>query len=480
MAVALGAGVAACSSPHGLSGVPATPQPVSPFSGAAPAIPDAAAFGDGKIRHVVIVMQENRSFDNLFHGFPGADTVDYGYGHGTKYALKPWSMTNPWDIDHSHLQFLEDYDHGKNDGFEDELHGYAKSCADPENRPNCWLFWGAPHLATAYSYVPRAQIQPYWTMAREYGLADRTFESNNGPSYVSHQYMIAGESGNVDENPVFPTPSPAPPQPWGCDDPAGVYTWLLRYGSASGLPKPAGIEVTGPFPCFSYRTVAGPLDAAGISWAYYAPAIGANEGEVWSAFDAIWPVRFGPDWARNVRSPETTIFDDIRLNRLPSVAWVVPSLTNSDHAGSRSDTGPQWVGNIVNAIGESRYWKTTAIVVMWDDWGGWYDHVVPPQLPDPRNHVDEGLGFRVPALVISPYAKHGYVSHRRHEIASTLKLIERVFGLPAVGPADARADAFDDMFDFAAAPAPFRPIPVRLTPAYFIAQPRALQAPDDE
>ena len=95
---------------------------------------------------------------------------------------------------------------------------------------------------------------------------------------------------------------------------------------------------------------------------------------------------------------------------MPAVAWVVPSWINSDHAGSRSLTGPDWVGSVVNAIGQSPYWQNTAIVVMWDEWGGWFDHVVPPQYADPHTHAYEGFGFRVPAIVISPYAKAGYVS----------------------------------------------------------------------
>jgi phospholipase C len=432
-----------------------------------------------KIKHVVVIMQENRSFDNLFHRFPGADTVDAGRAsNGKRYRLVPWTLTNPTDINHAHLQFILDYDRGRNDGFDRELETFSKTCkyVDPRNHPDCWIL---KFETTPYAYVPRREIGPYWTMAMRYAIGDRTFESNNGPSYPSHEYMIAGQSAHVAEVPALPPHAPSYPEPWGCDAEPFEFTWLLLYGKPNSAFGPkAGTEAAGPFPCFFYPTIARTLDAAGVSWAYYAPAIGANSGDVWSAFDAIWPVRFGADWAADVKSPETSILNDIASSSLRSVSWVVPSFLNSDHAGSRSATGPMWVASIVNAIGKSRYWNDCAIVVMWDDWGGWYDHVVPPQYPDPRTGAYEGLGFRVPVLVISPYAKRHYVSHRQHEIASTLHLIETVFGLPSLRLADARADAFDDMFDFTQKPTKFVPIPSAMNAADFLRQRPSYQAPD--
>jgi phospholipase C len=442
----------------------------------------ASTFGNGKIKHVVIVMQENRSFDNLFHGYPGADTVNFGFGHGKKYTLQPWSLTIPWDISHGHIQFLVDYDGGKNDGFNLEFVGFKNSCAYPRNRPPCWRFFGPSFYPTAFSFVPRNEIGPYWTMANQYALADHTFASSSSASYISHEYMIAGQANHVVENPYFPTPTPAPPEPWGCDAQLTQATYLLKYGQAKPpfFPKATGHEINGPYPCFFYSTIADRLDKAGVSWAYYAPAIGGlNNGQIWSAFDAIWPVRFGKDWVRNVKSPETTIFNDIANRSLPAVVWVVPSWINSDHAGSRSTTGPDWVGSVVNAIGQSPYWSNTAIVVMWDEWGGWYDHVVPKQYPDPHTRAYEGLGFRVPAIVISPYAKAGYVSHVQHEITSSLHLIEAVYGLKSLGLADARADDFADMFNFAQKPIKFRVIQTRLHEDDFLRQKPSSEPPDD-
>jgi phospholipase C len=482
LAVALSLLVLSCRG--GSPPTPAIPPPTvgnDVYATAARSLHSRSVFGNGKIKHVVVIMQENRSFDDLFHGFPGADSASYGYGHGVKYTLQPWSLANPWDINHTHLQFLEDYDSGKGDGFDLEIRGFSTTCKYPRNHPSCWLFFGSDHYATAFSYVPQSEIKPYWTMAHEYALGDHAFASNNGPSYVSHQYMISGRSNHVAENPFFLPPTPPPPNPWGCDAPTSQQTYLLQYGTAKPpvFSKATGVEVVGPYPCFSYATAAGTLDNAGVSWSYYAPTIGGvDQGEIWSAFDAIWPVRFGEDWVRNVKSPETTIFNDIADKKLAAVSWIVPSWINSDHAGSRSLTGPDWVGSVVNAIGDSPYWQNTAVVVMWDEWGGWFDHVVPSQYADPHSHAYEGLGFRVPVIVISPYAKAGYVSHDQHEVASTLHLIEAVFGLPSLGGADARADQFGDMFDFSQPPLTFRKIPTHLHAADFLRQRASSTLPD--
>jgi phospholipase C len=427
------------------------------------------------IKHIVIIDQENRSFDDLFHGFPGADAVATGVGHGVVYQLLPVSLADPWDINHSHDQFLEDYDNGLGDGFDQEINKFTRGCANAINEPSCWILYGAAHLQTAFAYVPHGEIKPYWAMARRYALADRTFQSNNGPSYPSHQYMIAGEAGTVADNPSG--------TPWGCDASTNtVTTEVLEYGTTQPpvFFAATGVEAPGPFPCFGYQTIAHRLDKAHVSWSYYAPAPGANGGVIWSAFDAIWQVRFGADWYADVKSPETRIFNDIQSGSLAQVSWVTPSIYNSDHAGSKSTTGPDWVGSIVNAIGESQYWNDTAIVIFWDDWGGWYDHVIPPQYANPFTGAYEGLGFRVPLIVVSPYAKKHYVSHVQHEIASSLHFIEEVFNLGPVGIADRRADALRDMFDFKQRPIPFKHIPTVLNASDFLRQKPSFNAPDDD
>lgn len=362
------------------------------------------------IQHVVIIMQENRTFDNLFYGFPGADSATTGMNGSAQAPLTPINLNDPRDLGHTHTDWWQDWDNGRMDGFAHGNQGYA------------------------YSYVPPSQIQVYWTLAQQYTLGDRMFESNTGPSFPAHEYMIAGQSGGADEDPDNPR--------WGCDSPAGTTVALIG---------PNGTDLPGVFPCFSYKTAADLLDAAKISWRYYTPTNQAPTS-MYSAFEAIQPVFRGPDWSKDVISPPTQVLTDIANGQLAQVTWICPDTSYSDHPGSGNATGPAWVASIVNAIGASPLWNSTAIFITWDDWGGWYDHVVPPAIDN------MGLGFRVPVLVVSPYAKHGYVSHQVHETASLLAYVEQNFGLTNLGQRDATADAFADCFDYTQKPTPYTPV----------------------
>jgi len=158
------------------------------------------------------------------------------------------------------------------------------------------------------------------------------------------------------------------------------------------------------------------------------------------------------------------VLTDIQNGQLAQVTWIVPAYTYSDHAGTGATAaGPDWVANIVNAIGASQYWDSTVIFISWDDWGGWYDHVVPPQIDN------MGLGFRVPLIIVSPYAKHGYVSHQVHEFSGFLKYTEEVFQLANLGQRDVNADDFSDCFDYTQKPAAYTPVPVTHKPSFFTA-----------
>lgn len=138
---------------------------------------------------------------------------------------------------------------------------------------------------------------------------------------------------------------------------------------------------------------------------------------------------------------------------MPAVSWVIPDGEDSDHYdGKDTDYGPDWVTCVVNSIGKSQYWKSSAIIVLWDDWGGFYDHVPPPQLDY------TGLGFRVPLIIVSPYAKKGYVTHTQYEFGSILKFVETTFGLPSLGTTDRRANNITDAFDFSQQPRKYSPI----------------------
>jgi phospholipase C len=291
----------------------------------------------------------------------------------------------------------------------------------------------------AYSYVPEQDVEEYWTLAKQYVLGDRMFQSNTGPSFVAHQYMIAGQSANVSENPSGSV--------WGCGaDPS----------ETAALVGPNGTDLPGVYPCFDYLTAADLLDAKGVIWRYYAPADGADNFSL-SAYQAIRHIRFGQDWEDNVISPQTQVLTDIANGELAQVTWIVPDFAHSDHPGSGSKEGPDWVASIVNAIGNSPFWKSTVIFISWDDWGGWYDHVDPPK-------VDAmGPGFRVPLLIVSPYARHGYITHVNHEASGFITFIEHNFDLGTLGARDVGTDAFEDCFDYKQKPSAFTTVPTHVT-----------------
>jgi len=389
------------------------------------------------IKHVVIIVQENRSFDNIFAGYPGADAHTFGYMHdGTKVNLKPIGFKSP-DLGHSFEDSLISIDGGKMDGFDRTLP------KDPKY---------------PYSYLERKQVAPYWTMAQSYVLADHMFPTEHGASFTSHILLIAGTTKLKPQLALADVPSS---QVWGCDAPKGSTTPTVDSAQQ--------FHLKGPFPCFSvFKTMADTLDAAQVPWRYYSePEVGCpthcTGGFQWDIFDAIKQVRYGPDWSQNVISPETQVLTDITNGNLASVSWVMPDWKNSDHPFSDSDTGPSWVAAIVNTIGHSKYWDSTAIIIFHDDWGGWFDDLAPPQLDF------LGLGIRVPCIIVSAYPKAvGYVSHTQYEFGSILKFTEETFGLPSLDKTDVRANSLSDSFDFRKKPRQFKTIPAKYPVSKFL------------
>jgi phospholipase C len=307
-----------------------------------------------------------------------------------------------------------------------------------------------------YGYVPQSETQPYWSMASQYVLYDNTFPSQLDGSFTAHQYLVAAQANATVNIPHSGN--------WGCTPPAGMISTLTQQ-------RTIGPNVTA---CFDPDTaVSDELDAAGLTWREYAPG-STNPASVWLGFGAIKHIRFGPDWV-NVVYPETRVLSEIGAGTLKTVTWVIPSVADSDHANSRSATGPQWVASVVNAIGTSQFWPSTAIFVIWDDWGGWYDHVPPPQLDY------DGLGIRVPMLCISAYAPPGFVSHTQYESASILRFVEDNFGLAQLSAADGRAqDPGPDCLNYSQGPRPFTPISTTMKPADFANRNQDNRQPDDQ
>lgn len=397
--------------------------------------------------HIVLVIQENRSFDNLFATFPHADGTTIGKTHDGTLRLRKANLASVPSPLNGYASFNADWNGGKMNGFDTVRVGKL---------PGTYV----------YQYVAPAQIKPYWDLAEQYVLSDHTFQLEGSGSFTAHQDLIRGGTAISASERLIDFPNG---QPWGCDAPKGTVTTTITAQNQIQYGQ-------GPFPCLSYRTLRDLLDPAAVSWRYYTPTIQSFAGGIWNAFDAIAAVRNGSEWSTSVISPETQIFTDIHRDTLPAVSWVVPDFQNSDHPGGNSDTGPSWVAQIANAIGESPAWKTTAILIVWDDWGGWYDHVRPPGMLRYG-----GLGFRVPLIVVAPYAKAGYVSHNPYEFGSIVRFIEDNWSLGRLGTSDATAPDFvKDFFDFNQTRRKFVPIDAHYSRAYLLSRPPSNRPVDDE
>jgi phospholipase C len=423
------------------------------------------------VKHVVILIQENRSFDNLFYGFPGADSAaEARISDGKTVALAPVSLAAGYDLDNSFSAFMRSTHDGRMDGYDSRKVIPRRKAVVPL----------AALQYPAVAYVPASETLPYRELARQYVLADRMFPSNFDQSFAAHLYLIAGAAARSVDVPDA--------KPWGCDAPRGTRVPLLSVRAP---------HINGrAFPCFALPTIADELDAVGRSWRYYAPHVsngdswrqltekvrkrqrprlaGFNIGQLWSAYDAIPNVRFGPDW-ENVVSPSARVLADVRGGELADVTWVVPDWQNSDHPLSRTKNGPSWVASVVNEIGRSPFWNSTVIVVLWDDSGGWYDHVAPPR-------VDyDGLGVRVGMMVVSPYAKANHVAHRQYEFGSVLRLVEAAFHVTPLAASDRRAADLTDCFDFTQPPRAFARILSERDSEFFLHRQRPSKiAPDND
>jgi phospholipase C len=279
-----------------------------------------------------------------------------------------------------------------------------------------------------YSQMNQADIPNYFSYAKQFVLADRMFSSLEGPSFPNHLYTVASQSGGAINNSIN-----SPDGAWGCDSDAGATVDV----------KDSAGHVTHQPPCFDFQTIVDSLQTAGISWKYYAPGFG-QPGYIWSTLDAVKHIRNGTLWSSNVVA-ETQFVSDAQTGNLPSVSWIVSGPT-SEHPPSSTCVGENWTVQQINAIMQGPDWNSTAIFVTWDDFGGFYDHVPPPG-------IDQfGYGPRVPLLIISPYAKQGFISHTQYELSSFLALLETRFSLKPLTTRDATANNMTDSFNFSQTP----------------------------
>ncbi|HEV2425252.1 MAG TPA: alkaline phosphatase family protein [Terriglobia bacterium] len=368
------------------------------------------------IQHFVFIIKENRSYDQMFGAFPGADgatsgTISTGQvlplGHAPDRELR--------DIAHYFWDATLGIDNGKMDKF-DQIN-------DSQNQCNV----NGDYLCMTELY--QSDIPNYFTYASTYALADHMFSSLKGPSFPNHLYTVAAQSGGAAG---IPQTNNKTATTWGCDSLPGTTVAVI---DDSG-------NLTYQFPCFDFQTLADLLESAGITWRYY-----AKTGNTWNAFDAINHIRNTSLWITNV-APETQFLSDAQSGQLPAVSWLIPAGDQSEHPSASTCNGENWTVDQINAVMQGPDWSSTAIFITWDDFGGFYDHV-PPPVSD-----QFGLGPRVALLIISPYAIPGYVSHTTYEFSSFLKLVEERYGLPSLTARDAEANDMLDSFDFSQTPLP--------------------------
>jgi phospholipase C len=377
------------------------------------------------IKHIIIIMQENRSFDEYFGTYPAVNGIPPGVAltisPGSTQTVSPYLETdpNPPGGPHSWEAAHESYDNGKMDGF---------------------VWTSGPNAMGYYDYH---MLPYYWTYASNYVLFDNFFESVLSYSLPAHLYLVAGQSAGYVTGkapPVFDVKTIM-------DElkPAGI-SWKYYVGTTfpgqfspalmNEDPDPTDNWVIGSTWLNTTSDAGGATDTPQLAATADTPAYG-----LWNPLPHIANVMNDPQLLSH-DVPGYEFYNDIQSGNLPQVSWIMPSMLVSEHPNAGPQPGQKYVVGLVNRIMQSEYWKDSAIFVLWDDWGGFYDHVAPPM-------VDQfGLGFRVPALLISPYARQNHVSHQLYDFSSFLTLIEDQFGLKPLTNRDSSANRFYNEFNF--------------------------------
>jgi phospholipase C len=393
---------------------------ISRSAAAAPVTPPQKSSGPARrpagldrVKHIIWIIQENRSFDNYFGTYPGVDGIPPGTCSpvlpGATRCITPFHMPAkmpPCDLAHRWVIAHAAYDHGAMDGF-------------------VWAE-GSPYTM---AYYDQRDIPNYWAYARQYTLCDRFFSSLMGASLPNHLYTVAAQSGGAINN-----------------------LFSLKEIEEE-LDSPGG---------YSFATMVNLFTKANISWKYYVETQRVNSVgkkrdylaqpdpkhySLWNPLPGFKAIRENPANMSHLVSLNE-YFNDLAKGNLAEVSWIVPMGIDSEHPPAYPETGMWYVTRLLNALMQSPYWKDSVVFVTWDDYGGFFDHV-PPPLVDAY-----GYGPRVPTLVISPFAKPGYISHRTYDFTSMLKFIEVRYGLGHLTARDHKADPMFDCFDFEQAPNP--------------------------
>ena len=460
-------------------------------------------------KHVIVIVQENRTPDNLFQGLCappwGASSSCSAKPSPTQYNIQTsrWldrtspggtiepmpvllagPMEQQYDLGHSHRDFLAMCHLA---GTSCQMDGAAAIRCGP-TRPPC-----VGHPQFKFVDNSTGTLNPYLQMVKQYGWANYMFQTNQGPSFPAHQFLFGGTSARTapdDAKAIFASENMARTGIGGTFAAAGCAAKDGPGGTAVALIKPPGVENEFVYPCFEHQTMADVLPP-GVDWRYYSPI----PGSIWTAPNAIQHICMasgpggkctGPEWQKNVDLRPSGVLRDIAACSLRSISWVIPTGHNSDHAHDNDGGGPSWVAAIVNAIGQSAtcdgnagYWTNTAIFITWDDWGGWYDHEPPTILAGDQG--DYQYGFRVPLIAISAYTRPGYVNNGRHDFGSILRFAQQNFGVRegVLGFADLRAlTNLTDFFNLGVAPRAFQMIHAEKSAQFFLTDRRRPTAPD--
>lgn len=449
-----------------------------------------AAQPSGGFKHIVLVIQENRTPDDLFGSNPvfepNVDLATMGLNsHNRQVTLTPEPIDGCYDLGHSISAFVSMYDNGAMNGADLILAHPKNGCTVPKN----------PQFKFADNST--GTVQPYFDIAKSWGFANRMFQTNEGSSYPAHQFLFGGTAAPTATSPLFVAGNLLH-NSWGVGcmvDSRQRINVIDQHRNTKSHPR--------IYPCYDRQTLVDLLDAAGLTWKYYnnvgKPGSHHWEMSVWNAPSSILRLCEptgqgrgqkcgGRNYVGHVVGQRSQILVDVKNCRLPAVSWVTPSVLDSDHPGNTGPTGPAWVASIVNAIGQQpacgseTYWNDTAILVTWDDWGGWYDHVPPFAVKNAGSGWGAGYvyGFRVPLLVVSAYTPPGTVDNVNHDFGSLLRFVEENFSLGLIGSgqyADAYATDLSGFFK-PSKPRGFAPVAAKWGADYFLRAVRPADPPE--